>query len=233
MMKLPSMSPAPNEKETKLGIIWIFVSLMGLPILLTVINLLLGSPLSAGLLNTVYYCLNFVGVIIIFRKFLNSAAKMALQRIFPVIWYAILGYLGYQVITNLLTTGILLLYPDFSNVNDENIFSMLERDTLPFALATVFLVPVAEETLYRGVVFRRLLDKNAVLAFIISMVVFAAIHVVGYIGTYPAVTLLLCFLQYLPAGYCLAWSYRQTGTIITPILMHTLVNATGIYYAIR
>lgn len=233
MKNTPILTPAPNKKETKRGLVWLAVNLMALPIVLALLNPLLPTPLSAGMLNVVYYCINFGVTVWIFRAFLSAAADAALQRIFPVIWYAVLGYLGNQVLTNLTTTGILLIYPDFGNVNDANIFSMLTQDTLPLALATVFLVPLAEETMYRGLVFRRLLDKNTAMAFLVSMLVFAAIHVVGYIGTYPPLLLLLCFVQYLPAGYCLAWCYRQTGTIITPILMHTLVNATGIYYAIR
>lgn len=228
-----SMTPAPTGKETRWGLAWLAVNLMVLPTLLAIINTLLPRPLSAGMLNTVYYCLNFGAVLWIFRAFLSTAMKTALKRPFAVIWNAILGYLGYQVLTNLVTNVILMIEPDFGNVNDANIFSMLEQDALPLALSTVFLVPLAEEALYRGLIFRKLMDKNVALAIIVSMLVFAAIHVVGYIGSYSPVLLVLCFLQYLPAGYCLCWCYRRTGTIITPILMHTLVNATGIYYAIR
>lgn len=228
-----SMTPAPTGKETRWGLAWLAVDLMVLPTLLAIINTLLPRPLSAGMLNTVYYCLNFGAVLWIFRAFLSTAMKTALKRPFAVIWNAILGYLGYQVLTNLVTNVILMIEPDFGNVNDANIFSMLEQDALPLALSTVFLVPLAEEALYRGLIFRKLMDKNVALAIIVSMLVFAAIHVVGYIGSYSPVLLVLCFLQYLPAGYCLCWCYRRTGTIITPILMHTLVNATGIYYAIR
>lgn len=228
-----SITPAPTGKETRWGLAWLAVDLMVLPTLLAIINSLLPRPLSAGMLNTVYYCLNFGAVLWIFRAFLSTAMKTALKRPFAVIWNAILGYLGYQVLTNLVTNVILMIEPDFGNVNDANIFSMLEQDALPLALSTVFLVPLAEEALYRGLIFRKLMDKNVALAIIVSMLVFAAIHVVGYIGSYSPVLLALCFLQYLPAGYCLCWCYRRTGTIITPILMHTLVNATGIYYAIR
>lgn len=228
-----SMTPAPTGKETRWGLAWLAINLMVLPTLLAIINTLLPQPLSAGMLNTVYYCLNFGAVLWIFRAFLSTAMKTALKRPFIVIWNAILGYLGYQVLTNLVTNVILMIEPDFGNVNDANIFSMLEQDALPLALSTVFLVPLAEEALYRGLIFRKLMDKNVALAIIVSMLVFAAIHVVGYIGSYSPVLLALCFLQYLPAGYCLCWCYRRTGTIITPILMHTLVNATGIYYAIR
>ena len=109
------------------------------------------------------------------------------------------------MLTTLLTQGILLIEPDFENINDESIFSMLDENTIPLALATVFLVPVADETLYRGLFFRKLLDKNILTAYIVSMVTFPSIHVMGYVGVHPLLTLLLCFLQYLPAGFCLCF----------------------------
>ncbi len=233
MMKYPTISPAPTHEETLWGIIWLAVSMIMLPTVLALGNLLLGAPLSDGLLNFVYYCLNFCVTILLFRRFLRHNLDIALKRPLAVIWYSLLGYLGYQALTELVTYGILMICPSFSNVNDANIYSMLAEDLIPLAIGTVFLVPLAEETMYRGLVFRGLFDKNHALAYIVSMVVFAAIHVVGYIGIYPPLTLLMCFVQYLPAGYCLCWCYRRTGSILSPIFMHTLVNATGIYYAVR
>lgn len=233
MMKYPNLSPAPTREETLWGIMWLVVSMIMLPAVLSLGNLLLGCPLSDGLLNFVYYCLNFCITVWLFRRFLRYNLEIALKRPFAVLWYSLLGYLGQQALTELLTYGIFLICPDFSNVNDSNIYAMLEEDLIPLAIGTVFLVPLAEETLHRGLVFRGLFDRNPTLSYLVSMVVFAAIHVVGYIGIYPPLTLLMCFLQYLPAGYCLCWCYRQTGTILSPILLHTLVNATGIYYAVR
>jgi len=40
-------------------------------------------------------------------------------------------------------------------------------------------------------------------------------------------TLFLCFLQYLPAGFALAFCYRRSGSIFAPILVHMVVNQTG------
>ena len=39
--------------------------------------------------------------------------------------------------------------------------------------------------------------------------------------------LFLCLLQYVPAGISLAASYEYSGNIVTPILIHTAVNAVG------
>lgn len=227
------MAPAPNEKETTWGFLLMAVTLFVAPTIFQWANALLPTPLSDGMLNTIYYAVNFAATIAVFHRFLAAALDTALQRIFPVIWYAILGYLGFQVLSELLGIAIFYVYPDFSNVNDSNIFEMLEKDLVPMAMATIFLVPLAEETLYRGLIFRKLLDKKPVAAYLVSMIAFAAIHVMGYMGAYSPLVLFLCFLQYLPAGYCLCWCYRQSGTILCPILMHTIVNASSIFYYLR
>ena len=62
----------------------------------------------------------------------------------------------------------------------------------------------------------------------VSICVFSLIHIVGFIGRYSPLELVLSFLQYVPAGLCLAWSYQRSGTVFAPILIHAMVNAYGI-----
>ena len=157
---------------------------------------------------------------------------VALDRVFPVIWYGILGYLGYQTLGELLNILIYTLSPGFVNFNDVTVALMI-RENPALALCVILLVPVAEETLYRGLLFRGLYGKNAVFAYLASMVFFAAIHVAGYIGTLSPLHLLLSFLQYLPAGYCLCFAYRHSGTILCPILIHMAINAMAVYAFVR
>ena len=89
-------------------------------------------------------------------------------------------------------------------------------------------MPLAEEMLYRGLIFRNLWQDSKVAAYLLSMAAFAAIHVLGYIGSEDIATLLVCFLQYLPAGLCLAWTYTKADNIFAPIVVHALVNAIAI-----
>ena len=39
--------------------------------------------------------------------------------------------------------------------------------------------------------------------------------------------LLLCFVQYLPAGLCLGWAYARADSIFAPTLMHMIINLIG------
>ena len=50
----------------------------------------------------------------------------------------------------------------------------------------------------------------------------------GYLSAYPVHHLLLAFLQYLPAGLVLAWAYRKSGSIFSPILIHAAVNTLAL-----
>ena len=91
------------------------------------------------------------------------------------------------------------------------------------------LVPPAEECFYRGLFFQTFAKKALWLGYAVSTTVFALIHILGFIGSASPLALVLSFLQYLPAGLCLAWSYAKSDTIFAPILIHALVNAWGIY----
>ena len=91
-------------------------------------------------------------------------------------------------------------------------------------VGTVILVPPVEECLFRGVIFRNLYKKSHAAGYLISMLAFACIHILGYIGQYSPLELVLAVLQYLPAGLCLGWSYIRGDSIFAPIFIHAAVN---------
>ena len=93
------------------------------------------------------------------------------------------------------------------------------------ALFTVFLAPLSEECLFRGLLFGQVLKKSRMGAYALSAVCFALIHVMGYLGTYTPLQLVLSLAQYLPAGLILARSFEKSGTIAVPILIHMTINA--------
>ena len=216
-----------TKKELTAGFIYLALSFFLLPIALGFL------PVGEGKLNFIYYCVNFLAVILIFRRFLTDSVKIALERPFATLYYGALAYLGYEATGRIFSVVILTYFPEFFNVNDQSVLAMMESDLHLMIVGTVLLVPIAEECFYRGLFFRSLYDRCPVLAYIVSMVTFSALHVVGYIGYYEPLHLLLCFLQYLPAAYCLCFAYRRSGTIVSPILVHTLVNTMSISYAMR
>ena len=232
-MKQSSLNISLTRQETRNGLIYMIISLVALPWLLQEGNDFLATPLSIGKVNFIYYCINFLVMLGICRHFLKCSFIHSLKNPFSVLWYAALGYLGSQALGEILAYLTLMVYPNFSNVNDQAINDMLLEDSTLMILGTVVLVPLVEELFFRGLIFRNLWSKSHIGAYLVSMILFSLLHVAGYIGSYSPIHLLMCFLQYLPAGFCLAWCYCQTGTIITPMVMHGLTNAMSVYYMMR
>lgn len=222
------LSISMTRRERLLGGSYLLVSLFALPSLLSWVNTLLPTPLSAGNLNLIFFALNFLCAAGIFYRFLIASVRHTAGRLWYCLRFAAISLLLYFAATELISRGILWLRPDFFNVNDANITSMLYEYPGLWVLATVLLVPITEELFYRGLLFQSLHEKNRLAAYGVSTALFAAIHILGYIGQYDWVTLLLCFVQYLPAGICLAWAYEKSDTIVAPILMHITINQIGV-----
>ncbi len=219
-----------THNEKRKGLIWLAFSFGLLPILISLAVAFL--HLDAARWNFAYYCLDFAVVLWIFRRFLLGNVLVALDRVFHTLWYGVLGYLGYQTLGSLVSALIYSLCPDYFNANDLAVAALMAGNPL-LIFAVAVLVPITEETLFRGLVFRGLFDRSPVLAYAVSMALFSAIHLTGYLGVLPPLHLLLGFVQYLPAGYCLCFAYRRSGTVVSPILVHMAVNAMGIYALVR
>lgn len=219
-----------TNAEKRNGLIYFAVSLFILPFAVSLAGV--AFRVDPANLNLGFYWINLAFVLWIFRRFLLRNLLVALDRIFPVVWYAMLGYLGYTTLGDLLGVLIYSVSPDFVNANDMTVAALIQASPM-LAFAVAILAPITEETFYRGLVFRGLWDKNPTLAYLVSIALFCAVHVTSYIGLLSPLHLLLSFLQYLPAGYCLAFAYRRSGTIICPILVHIAVNTVAVFSILR
>ena len=219
---------APNKAETIGGFIFLAVQLLVLQTALLFINMLLPVPMTEAMLNFLFFSINFISVAVIFRKFLIRCGKNALSAPLACLKTAFLGFVAYWISSIFISALINSVYPEFFNVNDSNLSQMTQDNFLLMAIGTVLFVPVAEETLYRGLIFGKLYNTSPILAYIISTLAFAALHIVGYIGLYEPAHLLLCLLQYIPAGFCLGWAYAKANSIWAPVFIHISINLIAI-----
>lgn len=224
MKKSHAIGPTLSSSETLSGIVYLALQLFVLPSLLYWINGQLGSSLNEAEINFVFYLVNFMAMLLIFHSFLGNSLQQALRHPIYLCQAVILGLAAYYACTFCTTHLITLLAPGYSNYNDEAIAAMSRGNSFLMLIGTVVLVPPVEECLYRGLIFRNLYSKNKCAAYIISIVLFAIIHILGYIGQYSPLELLMAVLQYLPAGLCLAWSYTKADTIFAPIFVHAAIN---------
>ena len=213
-----------SSSETLSGIVYLALHLFVMPAALYWINGRLNNPMNDAEVNFLFYLINFMVMLLIFQNFLSSSLRQAVQHPIVVCEAVILGLVAYYACMFCTTHVIDLLAPGYANYNDEAIFEMSRGNFFLLLISTVVLVPPFEECMYRGVVFRNLYCKSKWLAYIVSILLFAAIHILGYIGQYSPLELVLAVLQYLPAGLCLAWSYAKADTILAPMLMHAAIN---------
>lgn len=227
MKKSKLLYASMNRNEKILGCIWLVIQIF-LPYLMGLLNGLLSDPMNSGTLTFVTYLVNFVVIACIFHSFLRASLVAAWRDIWNFVQALVLGFVAHWACTKLLDWLISFLIPGYSPITDASIADLAASNFYLRIIGIVILAPVIEETLYRGLVYRNLWRKNKVAAYIVSMVVFAAIHTLGYIGTGDITTMILCFVRYLPAGLCLAWTYSKADNVFAPIIVHAVINAISI-----
>ena len=228
MKRTKSFCGAPTAQETIGGIAYLVFQIVCLPWLLSWCNRQLGTPLNTAEVNFVYFLVNFIAILLIFHSFLERSLNQMTQH--PAIFCqsVILGLAAYYACSWATSWVVTKLVPGFSNYNDEAITAMMGSNYFLMVVGSVILAPPVEECLYRGLIFRNLYGKSRWAAYIVSILAFAMIHIIGYIGRYSPLELLMAFLQYLPAGLCLAWTYTKSDTIFAPIVVHAAINALSI-----
>ena len=217
-----------TRTEVCFGWIYFLIQLFLLPSLLVMGNQFFGQPLTVAALNFLMFAINFLVVTVLFHRFLLESADTALKVPVRCLQSAFLGLLMYYLGNMIVGRFIFAVDPDFANVNDANISALTQEQSTLMAIGTVLLVPPVEEVFYRGLIFRGLHSKSRIAAYIVSTLVFSTVHILGYIGVSDWSTLVLCFLQYVPAGIALAWAYERADSVWAPILMHITVNQIGI-----
>ena len=214
-----------SPKEMSWGLRYFLFQSLFLGSFLTLAASLLGIALTPLALNLLFFAVNFVALLGICHSFLRNTISYGLQNLKECLIIVGITLLAHYGISAVLGMVIAAIDPGFANANDNSIVQIGQENYPLMVIGTVLLVPMAEEVMHRGVIFGMFYPRNRVLAYAISMAVFALVHVSGYIGSVEPLTLLLCFVQYLPAGFLLAHAYERSGSLLTPILIHTVINA--------
>ncbi len=213
-----------TRTELILGCIYLLLQLFIIPSALVAFNQFIGTPMNEAQLNFVFFCVNFIAVTIILHRFLLKSGKIALSTPFRCLRYAALGLMLFYGSNVLVGYIIAVFFPSFYNVNDTYIAQLATQNSTLMVISTVFLAPLVEEALYRGIIFGSIYHRWPWVAYVVSTLAFSVLHIIGYIGHYPIKLLLISLLQYIPAGICLAWTYVKADSIWAPILMHIAIN---------
>lgn len=217
-----------NRTESTWGIRYLLFQLAFLPSMVAVVLDFALPGWSMPVFDIVCWGINFCVVCGIFHGFLRDSMEYSLQNLKKVLLSAVVGFGVYWVLSMGLNVLLHRLFPQFYNVNDASIALLVGQDFPLMFVGTVLLVPFTEEMLYRALTFGVLYKRSRWLAYGVSVCLFCMIHVMGYVGRYEPLHLLVCFVQYIPAGLVLAGVYERSGSIFAPTLIHMAVNAIAI-----
>ncbi len=239
MFKQKAFPIQMTKNEQNFGWLYLIAEATVLPRLVSAVLMILFPKSGNTALNIVLFALNFLVVLLAFRRYLQDSVPHLKGSLRSILCKAVLALVVSRIAGAALNWLLYLLYPRYfvstafgpllQNLNDQTIVQMAQEQYVLIALSTVILVPAAEELLHRGAVFGSLYSKSPVLACTVSTALFAGVHLLSHLGEPDRLYLLLCFLQYIPPALCLCWLYAGTGSIFAPIFMHMLYNAIGIF----
>lgn len=215
-----------TKVQTALGWSYLPVHIFVLPVLLSLYAAVSPAPLSAGTVNLIYYGAGFAFVLCAMFSYLRGEFDSLLDRPGRCL-SALIGALTVNYVLSFFV-GLALLALESGSVENPNDAAIAASPSGSFAVLKalgIFIGPVTEETLFRGVAFGTLRPRSRILAYAASTLLFAVYHVWQYALLGVDARFLLYLLQYVPMSMALGWCYDRSGSIWTCIFFHMGYNA--------
>ena len=217
----------PGEKIA--GTVLLAVYLVVLPFvtepLFRLVGRLLDTTVSDTVQNVIYYYVLFAVTLVIFHKFIGRTSRNFADNLGVACRSALVGLIALYGLNELVYRLTRLAIDNRTNLNDTTISAQIQDAPRVTLLIIVFLAPFVEEVLFRGLVFGNLKSKSRVVAYLVSCVLFALLHVWQFAVVQQDLTYFLLMVQYLVPGAVLAWAYESSGTLWASIGLHAAVNA--------
>ena len=221
--KSRSLGPGLSTAEQVAGFCFLPFYVILLSVGIQWLSGLLGLNLTDLQINVCYFVLNCIITWVIFHNFLLRSFRAI--RFWELVQALILGFCLYYAGNLLFGWIVNLLDLSIVSYNDETILGLVAQNRWVMVLCSVVLAPLVEETLVRGLLFGVIRPRSRILAYAVTIVFFAVLHVWQYLLVYDIQSVLLAALQYIPAGIALGWTYEKSNTIWGPIFLHMAINA--------
>ena len=217
---------AINKREFIFLLIYFPFHFFILPYLLELIDIKLNLGINTVDLTVIYYSIGLILLIIFTFNFLKNDFNTLIDRLFHNIIQLIISYFFMVFLTVILSYFITMIDNSLENLNNSAIIEMAETQTGKTTAVAVFMAPIVEEILFRGLIFKLTRSKSIYLAFIVSILFFGFYHVWQYV--FLDVRYLFLIIEYIPATFALCWSYEKSGSIWCPIFLHMYINYQNI-----
>ena len=232
-MAKKTASPWLTDFERIAGGVFFLLYLIVFPLLMGWIfrgvELLLGISLSQSEENALYYYVAFVLTILIFYNFIGKTTHRFFSGLGHTLAAAGVGIVAFYGLNELLYRLTSVALGNQLNLNDITISAQIHDAPRPTLLIVIFIAPFVEEVLFRGYVFGMLRGHSKILAWGVSCVLFAFLHVWQLAAGSGSLWTVVLLVQYLVPGLVLAWTYDRCGSLWGPILLHMAVNALSVW----
>lgn len=180
--------------------------------------------------NVIYYSFLFLITLFVFWGFLRKDLEGLLDWLPENLFGMVLGLVGAGGVTLLLhRLPFVPKDPSFLQYAEE--FSAAPTATLVLILV---LIPLVEETLFRGLFFGQLRGYSRTLALPVSILFYALAHVWRYAleaGDIRLLVPLVCLS--LPMSIALTWCYDNGGSVWSCVVLHGALNGLGLLLALK
>lgn len=218
-----------TKMQSKVGLVFLPFHMLILPLLIGMLANYLPGGLDELTQTTIYYSIGLTFSLTVMWKFLRGAFDILLDNMIRSVTALLFGYILYLLLSYLAAGVLLTLLGDtVSNPNNQALLDAASESPRAVLGLAVFIAPLVEELLFRGVIFGGLRAKHRLLAFVVSIALFGIYHVWQYALMTMDWTLLVYAIQYIPAGYVLAWAYEKTDSIWVSIFLHMFINGASL-----
>ena len=219
------------RRERICGWIWLPIHMIVLPLFLVpVLYLLIGQDkLTDASANVIYYLITFVFVLIAFWNFLRESFDRFVGNLRRAILVMALAY-GLQLVLTLVLQGLMDVFGQLPTPNNDAIDALADIEYNKTFAVAVLMAPIAEEVLFRGVLFGTLARRRRWLGWVVSIAVFCVYHVWQFAVLEQDWKVLLSALEYIPLSAAITYCYDRTETIWTPIFFHIFTNSLALAY---
>ena len=232
MKKIPNSFRFPMKNTELLpGAIFVPVHIIVLEFLVPMVMEAVAPQLNHYWSNFVYFAVTCLFILIVMHSYLIKSATDLIECCKSALFAIVLGYFGYYILRWLMSLIFWLVgWNDFPALT--GIFSQVRLNSGVMPIVSLILAPVAEEVLFRGVVFGGLRRKSRLMAYLVAFLVYAFYCVWSSFFSGFGWGLLIDFLYYLPASLALCWCYEKGGSVWSSVLLHILINILSISLAI-
>lgn len=178
--------------------------------------------------NVIYYGVLFAACLILFWRFLKEDFQSLVDWLPENTAGILLGLAGAGVMNALLR---LLPFP-VSDPIPAQYAAEFGAAPIPTLALLLLLIPLVEETLFRGLLFGQFRGYSRPLAYVITSVFYALAAVWRYALERGDARYLLLSVVYLPLSIACTWCYDNGGSVWATAFLHAGLNGIILFLAL-